>query len=99
MAVDTGLGHLAAALDVPTLSLFGPTNPGFTGAYGRSQVHLGSDFPCAPCLKKTCTYQPTEEDRKLFDLKREQPLCFTRLNPQRVATQLEAMLLAPETLR
>ncbi|MFO6076615.1 hypothetical protein ACLBUY_00610, partial [Pseudomonas aeruginosa] len=45
------------------------------------------------------TYQPTEEDRKLFDLKREQPLCFTRLNPQRVATQLEAMLLAPETLR
>lgn len=67
--------------------------------YGRSQVHLGSDFPCAPCLKKTCTYQPTEEDRKLFDLKREQPLCFTRLNPQRVATQLEAMLLAPETLR
>ncbi|HCE5831551.1 lipopolysaccharide heptosyltransferase I [Pseudomonas aeruginosa] len=99
VAVDTGLGHLAAALDVPTLSLFGPTNPGFTGAYGRSQVHLGSDFPCAPCLKKTCTYQPTEEDRKLFDLKREQPLCFTRLNPQRVATQLEAMLLAPETLR
>lgn len=97
VAVDTGLGHLAAALDVPTLSLFGPTNPGFTGAYGRSQVHLGSDFPCAPCLKKTCTYQPTEEDRKLFDLKREQPLCFTRLNPQRVATQLEAMLLAPET--
>ncbi|MFO6356537.1 lipopolysaccharide heptosyltransferase 1, partial [Pseudomonas aeruginosa] len=54
---------------------------------------------CAPCLKEACTYQPTEEDRKLFDLKREQPLCFTRLNPQRVATQLEAMLLAPETLR
>ncbi|MEW2855054.1 glycosyltransferase family 9 protein, partial [Pseudomonas aeruginosa] len=50
VAVETGLGHLAAALDVPTLSLFGPTNPGFTGAYGRSQVHLGSDFPCAPCL-------------------------------------------------
>ncbi len=57
----------------------------------------GQRLPCAPCLKKTCTYQPTEEDRKLFDLKREQPLCFTRLNPQRVATQLEAMLLAPET--
>ncbi len=99
VAVDTGLGHLAAALDVPTLSLFGPTNPGLTGAYGRSQVHLGSDFPCAPCLQKTCTYQPTEEDRKLFDLRHEQPLCFTRLNPQRVATQLEALLLAPETLR
>lgn len=97
VAVDTGLGHLAAALDVPTLSLYGPTNPGFTGAYGRSQVHLGSDFPCAPCLKKTCTYQPTEEDKRRFDLKREQPLCFTRLNPQRVATQLEALLLTEDT--
>ena len=97
VAVDTGLGHLAAALDVPTLSLYGPTNPGFTGAYGRSQVHLGSDFPCAPCLKKTCTYQPTEDDKRRFDLKREQPLCFTRLNPQRVATQLEALLLTEDT--
>jgi len=53
VAVDTGLGHLAAALDVPTISLFGPTNPGLTGAYGRVQVHQASDFPCAPCLQKS----------------------------------------------
>jgi heptosyltransferase-1 len=56
VAVDTGLGHLAAALDVPTISLFGPTNPGLTGAYGKAQIHLASDFPCAPCLQKKCTY-------------------------------------------
>jgi len=43
VAVDTGLGHLAAALDVPSISLYGPTLPGRVGAYGRSQVHL-----CAP---------------------------------------------------
>jgi heptosyltransferase-1 len=91
VAVDTGLGHLAAALDVPTLSLYGPTNPGFTGAYGRSQVHLASDFACAPCLKKTCSYQPTAADAQ-FDLSRESPLCFTRLAPQHVANQLAALL-------
>lgn len=96
VAVDTGLGHLAAALDVPTLSLFGPTNPGLTGAYGKGQVHLGSDFPCAPCLQKKCTYQPTAEDQRRFDLKREWPLCFTRLNPERVASRLAAMLLAED---
>ncbi|MNF34236.1 Lipopolysaccharide heptosyltransferase 1 [compost metagenome] len=96
VAVDTGLGHLAAALDVPTLSLFGPTNPGLTGAYGRAQVHLASDFPCAPCLQKKCTYQPTADDQRRFDLKREWPLCFTRLNPERVASQLAAMLLAED---
>lgn len=96
VAVDTGLGHLAAALDVPTLSLFGPTNPGLTGAYGQSQVHIASDFPCAPCLRKKCTYRPTAEDQRRFDLKREWPLCFTRLNPERVASQLGALLLVKE---
>ncbi|SDR79854.1 heptosyltransferase-1 [Halopseudomonas xinjiangensis] len=94
VAVDTGLGHLAAALDVPTLSLFGPTNPGLTGAYGFAQVHLASDYPsCTPCLQKTCTYQPTPEEARRFDLKREQPLCFTRLNPDRVFAELETLLL------
>ncbi len=43
VAVDTGLGHLAAALDVPCVSLYGPTLPGRVGAYGQGQVHL-----CAP---------------------------------------------------
>jgi len=88
----TGLGHLAAALDVPTLSLFGPTNPGFTGAYGRAQQHLASDFACAPCLRKQCTYKPTPEDARRFDLTREQPLCFTRLDPERVMQHLQPLL-------
>jgi heptosyltransferase-1 len=95
VAVDTGLGHLAAALEVPGISLFGPTNAGFTGAYGRSQVHLSSDFPCAPCMQKRCVYTPTPEDARQFDLRREQPLCFTRLPPERVMTRLEG-LLSPE---
>ena len=47
VAVDTGLGHLAAALDVPTVSLYGPTRPDRVGAYGRSQVHLCAGGPNA----------------------------------------------------
>jgi heptosyltransferase-1 len=38
--VDTGLGHLAAALAVPTLSLYGSTSPALVGAYGSNQFHL-----------------------------------------------------------
>ncbi|MDO9599068.1 MAG: lipopolysaccharide heptosyltransferase I [Azoarcus sp.] len=97
VAVDTGLGHLAAALDVPTLSLFGPTNPGFTGAWGRRQVHLAADFGCAPCLKKICDHTPTDDERTRFDLVTEQPLCFTRLAPPRVWAELEALLTQHDT--
>lgn len=42
VAVDTGLGHLGAALSVPTVSLYGPTSTRLVGAYGRRQVHLQS---------------------------------------------------------
>lgn len=45
VAVDTGLGHLAAALAVPTLSLYGSTSPKLVGAYGPNQFHLcAQDF-------------------------------------------------------
>ena len=42
IAVDTGLAHLSAALDVPTVSLYGPTSTSLIGAYGRNQVHIQS---------------------------------------------------------
>ncbi|MDY7220180.1 lipopolysaccharide heptosyltransferase I [Denitrificimonas sp. JX-1] len=47
VAVDTGLGHLAAALDIPCVSLYGPTLPGRIGAYGQGQVHLCATGPNA----------------------------------------------------
>ena len=40
IAVDTGLGHLAAALSKSTVSMYGPTNPALCGTYGRNQLHL-----------------------------------------------------------
>ena len=42
VAVDTGLGHLAAALGTPTVSLYGPTDPKLIGAYGPRQQHLSA---------------------------------------------------------
>ena len=47
VAVDTGLGHLAAALDTPCISLYGPTLPSKVGAYGKGQVHLCATGPHA----------------------------------------------------
>jgi len=78
VAVDTGLGHLAAALDVPCISLYGPTLPGRVGAYGRSQVHLCASGPDAG---KGDRVKP----------------CFDDLLPERVASELKALLRSAET--
>ena len=43
VTVDTGLGHLAAALNIPGVSLYGPTDPSLIGTYGESQIHLCAD--------------------------------------------------------
>lgn len=40
VSVDTGLSHLAAALDKPNITLFGPTDPGLIGGYGKAQYSL-----------------------------------------------------------
>lgn len=40
VSVDTGLSHLAAALDRPNITLYGPTDPGLIGGYGKNQQAL-----------------------------------------------------------
>ena len=40
VSVDTGLSHLAAALDRPNITLYGPTDPGLIGGYGKHQLAL-----------------------------------------------------------
>jgi len=74
VAVDTGLGHLAAALNVPTVSLYGPTDPVLVGAMGQSQIHLSAKFPCAPCLSRECTYRGLEKQAV-------EPPCFGTVRP------------------
>ena len=54
IAVDTGLGHMAAAFGIPTLSLYGSTNAALTGALGPNQMHKQMNYPCSPCLLKRC---------------------------------------------
>lgn len=54
VSVDTGLGHLAAALNIPTISLYGPTDPKRIGTEGATQVHLVSNIACAGCDKESC---------------------------------------------
>lgn len=51
---DSGLMHVAGALNVPTVAIFGSTNPGTTAPAGRKSVIVRHEVPCSPCLKKEC---------------------------------------------
>ncbi|HHL2825683.1 lipopolysaccharide heptosyltransferase RfaC [Citrobacter sp. Cm046] len=42
VSVDTGLSHLTAALDRPNITLYGPTDPGLIGGYGKNQAECRS---------------------------------------------------------
>lgn len=81
--VDTGLGHLAAALNVPAVSLYGATDKALIGTLGPSQIHLSADFPCAPCKLRQCNYKKPSE---------QQPACFTTVPPQVVWTSLKRLV-------
>jgi len=54
IAVDTGLGHMAAALGIPCVSVYGSTDSRLTGAVGRYQTLIQSAYPCSPCMYKQC---------------------------------------------
>jgi len=56
VAVDTGLGHLGAALNVPGISLYGPTSPARIGAYGKNQIHIGAKALSEEGLKQPDDY-------------------------------------------
>lgn len=51
---DSGLMHVAAALNVPTVAIFGSTDPVATGPHGKSARIVKQDMECSPCLKPEC---------------------------------------------
>ena len=96
IAVDTGLGHLAAALAKPTVSLYGSTDPGLSGTFGANQLHMNSNLNCAPCVKRTCGYNgpgiTDEFEQQPFAVT---PPCFSSHKPEHVWQQFEQLLKNP----
>ncbi len=88
VAVDTGLGHLAAALDVPTVGLYGPTNPDRSGIYGRRQVSLQAPYHCAPCMKRRCRFEVLGKGME----QGFEPPCWSALSAEGIYLTLRKLL-------
>jgi heptosyltransferase-2 len=60
---DSGLMHVAAALGVPLVAIFGSTDPSRTGPLSKNSRVFHKPLSCAPCLKTECP-----DDRKCMAL-------------------------------
>jgi heptosyltransferase-2 len=51
---DTGTMHLAAYLGVPTVAVFGSTEPALTGPLGSRHTVIRRHVECSPCFLREC---------------------------------------------
>ncbi len=75
---DSGLMHIAAALNKPLVAVFGSTDPNFTPPLTAQAKMIASSVSCRPCFERTCP------------LKHHQ--CMQTVYPVQVIDALESLL-------
>ena len=81
---DSGPMHIAAALGIPVLALFGPTDPARTGPYGGGHTVFKGRMQCQPCYRRHCRFG-------------ENP-CLNAIMPEQVVAAAVNILLKNTTI-
>ncbi len=76
VTTDSGPKHLAVLLGIPTVTLFGPTDPVIWDPMNGKHTVMHLDLPCSPCKKQTCS--PNS--------------CLSEIDPEDVMERISAVL-------
>lgn len=79
---DTGPRHMAAAMGVPVVTVFGPTDPAWTEIEFALERKAMVKVFCAPCQKKICPLKNTPDDHR----------CMKEVTPEMVFDQAASLL-------
>ena len=74
---DSGCMHLAGALGIPTVAIFGSTSPRRTGPLGPKTRWSYRKLECSPCLARTCRFGHYN--------------CLTQIEPSELVHAMTAM--------
>lgn len=75
---DSGLMHIAAALQLPLIAVYGSSSPEYTPPLSDITATLHTDISCRPCFKRTCRYKHNK--------------CLTELPPTHAISAMELLI-------
>ena len=85
---DTGARHIAAALGIGVVTLFGSTDPTWAQIDYRLERIVRVDFPCSPCQQPVCPHPAGPAYHQ----------CMAAITPERVLAEAETLLEATVNL-
>jgi ADP-heptose:LPS heptosyltransferase len=79
--IDSGVLHLAAAMQIPVVGIYGPSDWRLTGPRGVPYHVVRHPVECSPCMLAKCKWEGAEERK-----------CLTRLEPDQLVRAVHDLI-------